>query len=72
MLLASIVILFSLLALCLLVLMDRHEAAALKIEATRRNTQAEKFNYYDAFTDRRQNAGAELPAGRVDRRKAAA
>ena len=72
MLLASIVIFFSLLALLLLLMLDRHEAAALKAQVARRNAQAQKFMYYDAFTDRRQGAENALPAGQVDRRKAAA
>ena len=72
MLLASIIIFFSLLALGLLVLLDRYDGALLKAQIARRNTQAQKVNYYDAFTDRRQNSEGMPPAGNEDRRKAAA
>jgi hypothetical protein len=52
--------------------LDRYNASILKAQVARRNEQTQKFAYYDAFTDRRQNPVATLPAGRDERRKAAA
>jgi hypothetical protein len=72
MLLASIILLFSLLALGLLALLDRYDAAILKAQAARRSIPPQKVVYYDAFTERRQQAGGRLPAGQSDRRSAAA
>jgi hypothetical protein len=56
MLLASIILLFSLLALGLLALLDRYDAALLKSQADRRSHSPQKVVYYDAFADRRQAA----------------
>lgn len=72
MLLASIIILFSLLALGLLALLDRYDAATLKAQVARRNAQMQKVSYYDAFTDRRHNPEGMPPTGQDDRRKAVA
>ena len=72
MLLASIIIFFSLLALGLLVLLDRYDGAILKAQIARRNAQAQKVNYYDAFTERRLDSEGAPPAGKADRRKVAA
>jgi hypothetical protein len=72
MLLVSIIILFSLLALGLLALLDRYDAAILKAQVARRNAQAQKFIYYDAFTDRRQQSESTPPTGQPERRNVAA
>lgn len=72
MLLASIIILFSLLALGLLALLDRYDAAILKAQVARRNAEAaSKVVYYDAFADRRQRPHAPRSGG-AERRKTAA
>ena len=55
MLLAAIIILFSLLALGLLALLDRYDAALLKSQAERRGNNPQKVVYYDAFEDRRRS-----------------
>jgi len=54
MLLAAIIILFSLLALGLLALLDRYDAALLKSQTERRSNNPQKVVYYDAFEDRRR------------------
>lgn len=72
MMLATLIILFSLLALGLLALLDRYDAETLKSQVARRNAQTERVNYYDAFTDRRQNPQAMPPTGQNERRKAVA
>jgi hypothetical protein len=72
MLLASIILLFSLLALGLLALLDRYDAAILKAQAARRSAPPQKVVYYDAFADRRQAPRSPAPAGQPDRRQAAA
>ncbi|CAN0427210.1 unnamed protein product, partial [Phaeothamnion confervicola] len=54
MLLVSIIIAFTVLAIALLTLLDRYETAVDKSHADRRLNQAPKQVYYDAFTDRRQ------------------
>jgi hypothetical protein len=56
MLLATIIIAFTVLALGLLTLLDRYETAVDKSHADRRVNKAPKQIYYDAFTDRRQNS----------------
>lgn len=71
MLLASIIILFSLLALALLALLDRCDAAMLKAQAERRRSKAQPVAYYDAFADRRQRSRSAREGG-VERRKTAA
>jgi hypothetical protein len=53
MLVVAIVILFSLIALGLLALLDRYDAASLKAEEERANRTAGKFMYYDAFSQER-------------------
>ena len=60
MLLASIIILFSLLALGLLALLDRYDTTLLKTQVERRNNTLKKVEYYDAFADRQR---AQRPAG---------
>jgi hypothetical protein len=57
MLLVSIIIAFTVLALGLLTLLDRYETAMDKSHADRRVNKAPKQIYYDAFTDRRQSPG---------------
>jgi hypothetical protein len=55
MLLASILILFSLLALGLLALLDRYDTTILKTRVMRRTPSTPAVNYYDAFADRRKS-----------------
>jgi hypothetical protein len=63
MLLASIIIFFSVLALGLLALLDRYQSAADKAHVERRTNLPDNRLYYDAFTDRRQSPGrSEDPA----------
>jgi hypothetical protein len=73
MILASIILLFSLLALGLLALLDRYDAAVIKSQAARRMHQVpQKVAYYDAFVDRRRQSRSVPPQGQPDRRQAAA
>jgi hypothetical protein len=72
MILASIILLFSLLALGLLALLDRYDAALLKTQAARRSIEPQKAAYYDAFGDRRQQTSSTSPGGQSDRRQIAA
>jgi hypothetical protein len=73
MLLVSIILFFSLLALGLLALMDRYDAAMIKSQATRRMQHVpQKVAYYDAFVDRRRQSRGAPPQGQPDRRQAAA
>lgn len=66
MLLASIIIAFTALALGLLTLLDRYETAVDKSHADRRVNKAPKQIYYDAFTDRRQNSRhGDFPSNEV-------
>ncbi len=67
MLLASIILLFSLLALGLLALLDRFDGATLKAQSTRNESNG-KFQYYDAFSDRRESAD-RTNASRIDSTK---
>jgi hypothetical protein len=55
MLLAAIIILFSLLALGLLALLDRYDASLMKAPVDRRSKTPTNSHYYDAFGDRRKN-----------------
>jgi hypothetical protein len=71
MILASLILLFSLLALGLLALLDRYDAALLKTQAARRSVEPQKVVYYDAFTDRRQRSGNAVPVGQPERRRVA-
>lgn len=71
MLLAALIILFSLLALGLLALLDRYDAAMIKAQAARRSMPGREVVYYDAFANRRQNPQAPRHGG-VERRKNAA
>ena len=72
MLLASIILLFSLLALGLLALLDRYDTAVLKAQVQRQGVQPPKVVYYDAFADRRRLSDSSPTAGQADRRKVAA
>jgi hypothetical protein len=73
MLLAAIILFFSLLALGLLALLDRYDAAMIKTQAARRMQHVpQKVVYYDAFGDRRQKSRGTPPQGQSDRRQAAA
>ena len=72
MLLVSIILFFSLLALGLLALLDRYDTAILKAQAERRSAQSPRPAYYDAFAERRQPVRNALPAGQHERRKIAA
>jgi hypothetical protein len=75
MILAAIILLFSILALGLLALLDRYDAAVLKRQAARRAHQlppTQKAVYYDAFADRRRQSSGNPPQGQTDRRQAAA
>lgn len=72
MLLASIILLFSILALGLLALLDRYDTAMIKSQAARQANQPRKLVYYDAFVDRRHGSRGALPPGQTDRRQNAA
>ncbi len=54
MLLAAIVLLFSVLALGMLALLDRYQSAADKAHVARRTNRPKQPCYYDAFADSRQ------------------
>ena len=69
MLLAAIVILFSLLALGLLVLLDRFDGSPLKAHPARHGATGAKVPYYDAFADNRESASHPVPAGRPNAAK---
>jgi hypothetical protein len=68
MLLVTIILGFSALAFGLLTLLDRYETAVDKSHADRRVNKEPKQVYYDAFTDRRQQAAGTPPGGQQDRR----
>lgn len=53
MLLAAIVLFFSLLALGMLALLDRYQSAADQAHVARRAKRPNQPRYYDAFADRR-------------------
>ena len=72
MLLVSIIIAFTALALGLLTLLDRYETAVDKSHADRRVNKAPKQIYYDAFPDRRQQPAGTPPRDQQDRRQAVA
>lgn len=66
MILVSIIIAFTALALGLLTLLDRYETTMDKSHADRRINKAPKQIYYDAFTDRRQSSRqADFPSNKV-------
>lgn len=69
MLLAAIVILFSLLALGLLVLLDRFDGAPLKAHPARHGETGTKVPYYDAFSDHGEAHSRPVPAGRPNSAK---
>lgn len=66
MILASIIILFSVLALGLLALLDRYDSAMIKEQADRRLSRARKLVYYDAFGDRYEQSRATPSRGQGD------
>jgi hypothetical protein len=73
MLLVSLILLFSVLALVLLALLDRYDAALLKNQASRRMQNVpQQVTYYDAFAERRQKSRGTPPQGQPDRRSIAA
>lgn len=66
MILVSIIIAFTVLAIGLLTLLDRYETALDKSHADRRASKAPKQIYYDAFTDRRQTPRhGDFPSNKV-------
>lgn len=62
MVLASIIIFFSLLALGLLALLDRYDTAILKAQAERRSVRPATLAYYDAFAARPKSISHTPPA----------
>ena len=71
MLLVSIIVLFSILALGLLALLDRYDSAMLRAQAHRQASQQPKLVYYDAFADRRHQPKGTIPKGQSERRPVA-
>jgi len=61
MLLATILIAFSLLALGLLAFLDRYQSAADKARIERRTNRPGKLIYYDAFADQRKASPPAQP-----------